>query len=231
MGKTLLYARVSTDDQAESGLGLNDQLSKLRAMATVKDLDDTVELVDDGFSAKTLDRPQMNRGLELLATGEATTLVVTKLDRLTRSVGDFADLLDLAANQGWSLNVIELGVDTSTAAGKLVANVMMSVAQWERETIGERTSAALQRKKAEGHRLGRPVQLDDRIRWRIAKERAKGKSLRAIAQGLTDDGVKTARGGDVWHASTIKAVVGYSARISTDVTKAPDFVQMIRLPR
>lgn len=206
MKTAILYARVSTEDQAESGLGLADQMAKLRAMATIKDLH-SIELVDDGHSAKTLNRPAMTEALTMLAGGHADVLVVTKLDRLTRSVGDFADLLDLATRQGWALNVIELGVDTSTAAGKLVANVMMSVAQWEREVIGERTSAALQQLKADGKRLGRPVALSDEIRHRIAIERSDGLSLRAIARGLNDDGVATAQGGKSWYAATVKAVL------------------------
>ncbi len=206
MKTAILYARVSTEDQADSGLGLADQLTKLRAMATVKDLDG-IEKIDDGYSAKSLNRPAMTEALEMLAAGEADALVVTKLDRLTRSVGDFADLLDLATKQGWALNVIELGVDTGTASGKLVANVMMSVAQWEREVIGERTSAAPQQLKRDGKRLGRPVTLADSARTRIATERSDGRSLRAIAGDLNTDGIQTSQGGKQWFAATVKAVL------------------------
>jgi DNA invertase Pin-like site-specific DNA recombinase len=101
----------------------------------------------------------MTQALDILTKGEAHALVVTKLDRLTRSVSDLADLMERAQAEGWALVVIELGIDTTTSGGRLVANVMASVSQWEREAIGERTKAALAVKRAEGHRLGRPVLL------------------------------------------------------------------------
>lgn len=208
MGTTttaILYSRVSTDDQAESGLGLADQSQKLQALATLKDWH-PVELIDDGVSAKNLDRPAMEKALEMLASGQAHALVAVKLDRLTRSVADLAELMKRSEAEGWSLVILDLGIDTSTASGKLVANVMASVAQWEREVIGERTSAALRIIKGNGRHLGRPVALEDETRSRIAAERAEGKSLRAIAEGLTADGVPTARGGK-WHASTVKGVL------------------------
>lgn len=201
----ILYSRVSTDDQAESGLGLSDQAEKLRAMATVKDWH-SIELVDDGVSGKNLNRPAMTEALQMLNAGEAHALVVVKLDRLTRSVADLASLMARSNSEGWSLVILDLGIDTSTASGKLVANVMTSVAEWERDVIGERTSAALQMLKANGQRLGRPVELDVDTRTRIAVERAGGKSLRAIAEGLTVDNVPTARGGS-WHASTVRRVL------------------------
>ena len=201
----VLYARVSTEDQADSGLGLDHQREKLEAMATVKDWN-TVYIEDAGYSSKDLDRPGITKALAMLEAGEAEALVVLKLDRLSRSTVDFGRILELATDQVWSLVVLEEAVDTSTASGRLVANVLMSVAQWERETIGERTKAALAQLKSKGVKLGAPVLLDEGVRQRIADERADGRSLRAIADGLTADGVPTARGGR-WHASTIKAVL------------------------
>ena len=202
----ILYSRVSTDDQAESGLGLADQKKRLEGMAAAKGWDNTVSLVDDGASAKNLNRPAMAEALEMLAAGEAFALVVTKLDRLTRSVEDLGGLMETANREGWALIILDLGVDTTTASGELVANVMASIAQWERKVIGERTSAALRILKGNGRHLGRPVETQADTRQRIAAERAEGKSLRAIAEGLTTDGIPTARGGK-WHASTVKAVL------------------------
>lgn len=82
-------------------------------------------------------------------------IVVAKLDRLSRSVSDFAGVLELARTRKWALVAIDLGVDTSTPTGELVANVMMSVAQWEHRVIGERTSAAMQAAKRQGRHMGR----------------------------------------------------------------------------
>lgn len=209
----VLYARVSTTDQTQTGLGLDDQLHRLRGAAIARQLE-AIEIVDDGHSAKSLDRPGMTAALELLAGGDVDLLIVTALDRLSRSVGDFARLLQLADRQGWALNVLDLGVDTSTASGELVANVIMAVAQWERRVIGERTSAAMQQLKAQGVRLGRPIDLPEPVRNRVALERANGRTLQAIADGLTTDGVPTARGGK-WRPATISAVLS-SIEVDSD---------------
>lgn len=90
-----------------------------------------------------------------------------------------------------------MDVDTTTPGGKLVANVMASVAEWERETIGARTRDALPTKRVQGVRLGRPRTLPLEVLQRIVAERAGGRTMRAIAEGLTTDGVPTAQGG-VW---------------------------------
>ena len=202
----ILYSRVSTDDQAESGLGLADQATKLRAWATMKDADNTIEIIDDGISAKSLKRPGLGQALEMLAAGDAGVLVVTKLDRLTRNVQDLGALMDRAETEGWALVINDLGIDTTTSNGKLVANVLASVAQWERQAIGERTKAALAEKKAQGARLGRPTEIAESIRQRIAEDRHLGLSMGKIAQRLNAENVPTARGGK-WHASTISAVL------------------------
>lgn len=201
----ILYSRVSTDDQAESGLGLADQRSRLDGQAAAKGWTSTVALVDEGVSAKTLNRPAMTEALAMLAAGEAGALVVTKLDRLTRSVSDLADIMATAEREGWALIIIDLGVDTGTASGELVANVMASIAQWERKVIGERTKAALAQKKARGVRLGGPITLPDDVRQRISHERMCGSKYREIVEGLNADGVPTVKGGP-WRISTVADV-------------------------
>lgn len=97
-------------------------------------------------------------------------------------------------------------MDTTTPTGELVANITSSVAQWERRIIGQRTSEAMQAMKRRGVRLGRPVELGDDVRRRIAVDHDAGISLRAIAQALNTESVPTARGGR-WHASTIRRVL------------------------
>jgi DNA invertase Pin-like site-specific DNA recombinase len=103
---------------------------------------------DAGLSAKTLDRPGLQTALAMLKTGQAAGLVIAKLDRLTRSVRDLGALIEgpFAAGKAALLSVSEQ-IDTRTAGGRLVLNILGSVSQWEREVIGERTAAALQHKK------------------------------------------------------------------------------------
>ncbi len=150
------YVRVSTHEQAASGLGLDAQRAAITLAATARGWQ-VVWIEDAGYSAKSLRRPGVTRALRMLAKGEAQAIVVAKLDRLSRSVQDFAATMDTARRQGWALVALDLGVDTTTPAGELVANVMAAVAQWERRVIGQRTADALAAKKAQGVRLGGPI--------------------------------------------------------------------------
>ncbi len=152
------YLRVSTEEQSSSGLGLDAQRDTIQRYADAHGWD-MVWYVDEGLSAKSLDRPQLQAALTRLHVPpkrrDVDGIVVAKLDRLSRSVHDFSGILKRAAARKWAVVAIDLGVDTSTPTGKLVANVMMSVAEWEREVIGERTSAAMQAAKRAGKHMGR----------------------------------------------------------------------------
>jgi DNA invertase Pin-like site-specific DNA recombinase len=202
----LAYLRVSTDEQAASGLGLSAQRETLIAEAERRGWSDVRLIADDGQSAVSLDRPGIQQALAALASGEADVLVAAKLDRLSRSLLDFASLMEQSRREGWTLIALDLGVDTSTAAGEMVANVMASFAQFERRLIAERTSAALQAAKRRGQRLGRPVSLPDDVRERIARERANGATLQAIADGLNRDQVPTVNSGP-WTTSNVQKVL------------------------
>src|SRR4051812_7108869 len=130
-------------------------------------------------------------------------LMCAKLDRLTRSLLDFAALMERSLRERWSLVAVDLGVDTTTAGGQLVANVVASVAEWERRQIGERTPEALAVKRSAGVPLGRPATMPGEVRLRIARERLAGRSLNQIADRLNGDGHATAQGGRRWYGSTV----------------------------
>lgn len=161
--KVVGYVRVSTDEQAHNGLGLNAQRVAIAQACTERGWE-LVEIVEDaGHSAKDLNRPGIQRALTMLEgrQPQARALVVAKLDRLSRSLLDFASIMERARRKGWSLAALDLGVDTTAPAGEMVANVMATFAQFERHLIRERTKAALAVKKAHGVRLGRPRTLPD----------------------------------------------------------------------
>lgn len=203
----LAYLRVSTEEQAVSGLGLGDQRQVIAAEAARRGWADVEYLSDEGFSAKNLSRPGIAQALDMLSRGDASVLVVSKLDRLSRSLLDFAMLMERARSEGWQLVVLDLALDTTTASGELMASVMACFAQYERRLIGARTSAALQQLKRQGKRLGRPRTLPVEVTARIVATRGEGQTLAAIAEGLNRDSVATARGGARWYASTVKAVL------------------------
>src|ERR1017187_9112185 len=113
-------ARVSTEKQADHGVSLEAQQEKIRAMAVVQGAELVDVIVDAGESAKTLDRPGMERLLALVEARKLDTVIIAKLDRLTRSVKDLASLLELFTRRGVSLVSVAESLDTGTAAGRLV---------------------------------------------------------------------------------------------------------------
>lgn len=225
------YARVSTEDQASEGVSLDAQSDKIRAYAALYGLD-LVELVAGGESAKSLDRPAFCRALALLDSGAADGLVVAKLDRLSRSVVDLGWLVAHYFGESGrrQLFAVAESIDTRTAAGRLVLNVLMSVAQWEREAIVERTRDALRHKRQQGertggvpygfdldpssplNRAGRPTRLvenpaESAIVARILALAAEGRSPRAIAAELVRLGVPTKQARGPWRHSAVARIL------------------------
>lgn len=203
----LAYVRVSTDDQAENGASLAAQAAALTEAAERKGY--RVEIIrEEGRSGKSLaGRPALAEALDRLRKGDAQALYSQRLDRLSRSVADFAHLLDLSKRQGWTVAVLDADVDTSTPSGEFLVNVLASAAQYERRIIGARTRDALAQRRREGVRLGRPSVLTSAVVARIVHERNTGASLRTIAAALTAEGVPTAHGGATWYASTVRKVL------------------------
>lgn len=206
--RALTYTRVSTSEQADSGAGLAAQAAAVVGTLERRGWAHVAQLADEGVSGSVAPeaRPGLSRALTMLDAGEADVLVVAKLDRLSRSVVDLSLLLDRAERSRWSLVVLDADVDTTTAGGRLVANVLGAVAEWERRIIAERTKAALAARKAAGQRLGGPITLSTETRLLIGDLRSQGMTLQAIADRLIDEGVPSARGG-LWRPSSVRAVL------------------------
>jgi DNA invertase Pin-like site-specific DNA recombinase len=202
------YLRVSTGRQAESGAGIAAQRSAILAEAGRRGWAPAdVTFIEEAASGSNAQRPGLERAREALASGHAGALVVSKMDRLSRSLLDFASIMAEAQKHGWVLIALDSPADVTTPNGEMMASVLMAFAQLERRLIGARTKDALAEKRAAGVRLGRPRVLPDEIRDRIMREREAGATLRAIAGALNDEGIATAHGGVRWHASTIRAVI------------------------
>lgn len=208
MARAIGYVRVSTDEQASRGHGLAAQQKTIRDACAARGWD-LIELVgeDKGASGKSLERAGLQRALAELDAGRADVLVLAKLDRLSRSLAQGVEVLERAKRRGWSVVALDFGLDTTTPAGELVANVMLTVAQYERRVLGQRTKDGLAAARSKGVRLGRPQTLPLDVVRRIVDERSAGHSLPTIAAGLMADKVATARGGATWHASTVAAVL------------------------
>jgi site-specific DNA recombinase len=215
------YVRVSTDRQAEQGVSLEAQEAKIRAMATVQSAELLDVIVDGGESAKSLNRPGLQRLLDLINAGKVDTVIVAKLDRLTRSVKDLCGLLELFEKRKVALVSVAESLDTGSAAGRLVITIMGAVSQWEREAIGERTRDALRHKRGKGERVGNiefgyrlsadgvhvePDPDEQAALAAIRKLRLGGHSLRAVAGVLNESGHRTRRGTQWRLESVVRAI-------------------------
>src|SRR5690606_18203824 len=170
-------------EQARSGLGLEAQRSRIADEAGRRGWVITWAC-DDGYTASNLNRPALTDSLAALRAGEGAGLVVAKLDRLSRSLMDFAALMETARSEGWAVVALDLGVDMSTPSGEMLANVLASFAQYERRLIGQRTTDALAALRALGVVLGRPRVVSAAVAERIGRWRAAGCTWRAIADAL-----------------------------------------------
>ena len=221
--RTVAYIRVSTDKQADHGVSLDAQREKVQQYAALFGLELVSVEVDAGESAKSLNRPALTRALAMLKAGKAEALLVVKLDRLTRSVRDLCDLVDDYFRDGkFALMSVGEQVDTRSAAGRMMLNMLTVIGQWEREAIGERTSAAMQHKASKGEftggvapygfELGQdgatlvPVKAEQAVISEVRALRSSGLSLRKVAKTLAAKGVK-ARSGRTFAATQVARMV------------------------
>jgi DNA invertase Pin-like site-specific DNA recombinase len=196
------YVRCSTVEQGRSGLGLAAQREAIEDACRRNDwtLD---RIVEDVASGKSMRREGLSEALRAAENGDVDGIVSAKLDRLSRSVLDFATIVCRAQQNGWNLVVLDLGLDLSTPQGRFTAHVLCAMAELERELIGQRTRDALAMAKQRGVRLGRPSLVPADVVTRVHGERSSGKTLAAIATALNDDAVPTPNGGQAWYPAGI----------------------------
>ena len=227
------YIRVSTKDQADSGLSLDAQEDKIRSYAKLFDLELSHIEVDAGLSGRKMDRPGLQRALDALETGEAAGLIIAKLDRMSRSVAHTAQIISryFGSCERHLLSVTD-HLNTTTANGRMVINILATMAQWEAEVISERTKTALDELQKQDVKLGatcygsvRTSHLGDngrRVIEQCADEssiikdilryESEGHSLRSICQLLESAGVRTKKGKTNWHPQTVKQIIQRAAQ-------------------
>jgi len=200
------YYRVSTERQGRSGLGLEAQVSTVEAHAR-RSGGEIIAVFREIESGKRADRPELSKALALCKKKKAT-LVIAKLDRLSRNVAFIAGLMESRA---------EFIACDMPQANKLTLHIMAAMAEHEREAISKRTKEALAAAKARGTKLGNPrpdlekmwsqwssqaQAVRERVHPLARQMKDHGMTLAQIAQSLNDRGMKTYRGGS-WHASTV----------------------------
>ena len=206
------YIRVSTNGQGASGAGLDAQEQAIRAECQHRGWE-LVSVAQEVASGASMDkRDALNAAIAAIEAGDADALVAAKLDRLSRSMMDFATMLERARAKRWKIIVLDLGLDMSSPQGEFVAGIMVSVAQFERRLIGERTKAALAVRKAQGIVPG-PKRKDRSdlyplIRQMVAAKR-QGWTYRRIAAQLNDEGIPGAGGGKWDHGFVRRLMLRY----------------------
>jgi len=155
--RTALYVRVSTDTQAEKGFSIDAQLDKLHAYCDLNEIKNYQEYVDPGYSAGNLDRPFLNNLIDDIKLGYISTVIVYKLDRLSRKTKDTLYLVeDIFNKNGVKFISLTENIDTSTSAGKFFISILSSVAQLERENIRERGMLGMEKKASLGYKSRTP---------------------------------------------------------------------------
>lgn len=198
------YVRVSTEEQGRSGLGLEAQRAAIESECERRGWT-LVRIEQDVASGRSRKRrPGLERAVHACRRHEAAGVVAAKLDRLSRSLLDFAALLDEARRGGWTVVALDQGFDLATPNGRAMAGMLAVFAQWERELIGERTSAALAAKRAQGWQHPNPRVPGD-VRERVLVLHRQGLSGRAIADRLNAEGVPAL--GQRWHLRTVQRVL------------------------
>jgi len=213
----LAYYRVSTDEQGRSGLGLAAQRSVCRNFAAIRPGWEIIDSLTDVKSAGSLNgRHSLTEALRRMDAHEADILLSSALDRISRSVMDFAAILERARKNKWALAVADISLDMTTPMGEFAAFTLINVAQLERRLIGQRTKAALaQIPRGTTHMdangiekgpPGQPIQIDGETETLIRYMRTQGKTFRGICDELTALGKVPPRGGK-WQVGTIQRVL------------------------
>lgn len=161
-------------------------------------------LTDDGITGGSIEkRPAIREAMRMLKDGEADSLIVAKLDRLSRSILDFAHISDESRKGGWRLIILDPNVDSGTHMGKMMLGILAVFAEFERDCIRSRTKEALRIKKAQGVILGRRPDENEPIAVaRVREIRSEGVSWQEVAKRLNDEGTPTTSGRGKWDMKT-----------------------------
>jgi DNA invertase Pin-like site-specific DNA recombinase len=220
--KAVAYIRVSTEGQASEGVSLEAQQAKVRAWCLANDCDPPETFIDAGISGSRADnRPELQHALEAVIQSKGV-LVVYSLSRLARSTKDTILISERLDKAGCDLVSLSEKIDTTSAAGKMVFRMLAVMAEFERDLISERTTAALAHKKAQGKRVGgipfgfdlasdgetlvRNPDEQDSLTF-IRDLRNEGRSLRSIASALEARGIATKSGKHQWSAKVVRGVL------------------------
>jgi DNA invertase Pin-like site-specific DNA recombinase len=222
--EAILYVRVSTADQVETGVSLDAQTERLLTYAKLNNLEVIGILREEAISGSIPlnERPEGAKLAELVATGQVKHVVSLKLDRLFRNSIDALTTTQTWDKKGVALHLTDMGgssLSTNSAMGRMMFAMMSAYAEFERNLTAERTTQALAHKKAnnqaysptpygkdrDGERLTDNKQ-EQTVISKMRSLRDEGFSLRGIAEHLNSNGIASKQGKQ-WHASSVRYVI------------------------
>lgn len=221
VSRVALYTRVSTEDQAREGFSLAAQLERLRFYAKAQGWEVAGEYVDEGHSGRTTKRPAYERMMAGMAGWD--TLLVLKMDRIHRNSRNFMAMMDELRKAKKEFASVTESLDTATAMGRFVMDIIQRIAQLESDQIGERTHTGMGQKAKQGAgSLGKPapygydygpdgvlapVQHEADVVRGLFEGFARGDGKQALAEGLNARGVP-APGGGAWGYKAVDRLLG-----------------------
>ncbi|MBL8816063.1 MAG: recombinase family protein [Planctomyces sp.] len=216
------YVRVSTEGQAVDGVSLDAQRARIEAWCLANDVVLTAVFVDAGVSGKRADnRPELQRAISAV-TRQKGILIVYSLSRLARSTKDTIVISEQLDKAGADLVSLSEKIDTTSAAGKMVFRMLAVLAEFERDLVSERTSAALQHKRSQGKRVGTipfgyelsadheslsPVSSEQQTIGLMKGLRENGLSYEGIADELNSLGIRPKGNGPRWYGKTVMNIL------------------------
>jgi site-specific DNA recombinase len=223
--ETAIYARVSTEEQAQEGFSIRAQQQKLKEYANVKDWSVYDIYLDEGISGKNItERPAISRMITDIKTGHIKNVLVFKIDRLTRSTADLVYLIDLFKECDCAFNSLMESIDTSTASGRMFIKIIGIFAEFERENIAERVRVGFERRAKEGYSTaskfvsygydrtnGQKIQIinegeAENVRMIFDMYVNQGMSLAGIAKSLNLREIPT-KNKSIWNAAIVRGVL------------------------
>ncbi len=217
--KVAIYARVSTEDQAKEGFSLDSQLEKLRSYCKARGWEIVGEYVDDGYSGRDVKRPAYQKMMEEMDKWDV--LLVMKMDRIHRNSKNFMLMMEQLRRKNKEFVSMTESLDTSTAMGRFVMDIIQRIAQLESEQIGERVYDGMRQKAKQGAGLlGFPapygymykdgeligIESELAVVKKIYDFYINGKSLKEIVSWLNENGIATKKR-KKWDKKTVSRIL------------------------
>jgi DNA invertase Pin-like site-specific DNA recombinase len=193
------YVRVAPRERAGERPGLDLQRDAVARAASRRGWD-IVTIEEDVRSGRTLRRPGLRAAIAACRAGDAEGILVARLDRLTYSLVDLADLMREAIDGGWAIVALEPELDLATESGRAVGEVMAEASSWTQRVVATAGRAL-------AGRPGRPSSTPPAVAARIRELRGEGMTLQAICDTLNAENVPTPRGGAEWRPTSLRSVL------------------------